>query len=253
MFDEVYQRFMLALAIHDDDSPSFSVMRSSSVPQQFFAIGRPLKRKIPDLKVVIGTLTSFYGRSLFVLAKYDGLEDVASVPIDSFPVWVEIKGLPDALMTDEVIEKVGWTLGQVEHVDQMNFRRGTRVRVRILQKLSALIKEAFGFVVSWCIQKRVVQMDRPGGGFSTSSMSLLKSVVNPFAGRNMLPKLSFSILGISATYLALKLDKLRTPPIVQSAPIAAPTVIVETPPVSTHTPIFGVKRGSELALVPFGK
>ncbi|KAL6140121.1 hypothetical protein ACLB2K_058422 [Fragaria x ananassa] len=86
----------------------------------------------------------FYGRSLFVLVEYDGLEDVTSVSIDSFPVWVKIKDLPDALYTDEAVEKVGWTLGQVEHVDQMNIRRGTWARVRILQKLSVQIKEDFG-------------------------------------------------------------------------------------------------------------
>ncbi|KAL6225855.1 hypothetical protein ACLB2K_004704 [Fragaria x ananassa] len=157
-------------------------MRSSPVPQQFFVVGRllTLKRKIPDPKAVIGTLTSgwdlhnrlqmraredcfvlhftkandrkniltggpwFYGRSLFFLAEYDGLEDVSFVPIVSFPIWVEIKGLLDALMTDEAVEKVGRTLRQVEHVDKMNIRRGTRARVRILQELSSPIKEAFG-------------------------------------------------------------------------------------------------------------
>ncbi|KAL6129851.1 hypothetical protein ACLB2K_068233 [Fragaria x ananassa] len=126
MSDEVSQCFTSALAIHDGDSPSFSVMRSSPAPQQFFVVGRllTLKRKIPDPKAVIGTLTSIwdlhnrlqmraktdrfvlrftraddrtnimtsdlwvYGRSMFVLAEYDGLEDVTSVLIDLFPVWV---------------------------------------------------------------------------------------------------------------------------------------------------------------------
>lgn len=141
MSDEISQRFMSALAIHEGDFPSFGAMRSSLALQQFFVVGRllTLKSKIPYLKAVIGTLTSvwdlynrlqmraranrfvlyftraddrenvltggpwFYGRSLFVLVKYDGLEDVASVPVDSFPVWVEIKGLLDALMTDEAV------------------------------------------------------------------------------------------------------------------------------------------------------
>ncbi|KAL6197202.1 hypothetical protein ACLB2K_032814 [Fragaria x ananassa] len=59
MSDEVSQRFTSALAIHDDDSPSFGVMRSFPAPQQFFVVGRllTLKSKIPDLKAVIGTLT----------------------------------------------------------------------------------------------------------------------------------------------------------------------------------------------------
>lgn len=41
--------------------------------------------------------------------------------------------------------------------------------------------------------------------------------------------------------------------ILQSAPIATLTIIVETPQVSYPTPIFGVKRGPKLALVPLGK
>lgn len=45
----------------------------------------------------------FYGHFQFVLAEYDGLQDMTSVPIESFPVWVDIKWLTDVLMTEEAV------------------------------------------------------------------------------------------------------------------------------------------------------
>ncbi|KAL6199720.1 hypothetical protein ACLB2K_029503 [Fragaria x ananassa] len=154
MSNEVAQRFSSVLALRDGGRLSFGVVRAAPAPTQFFAVGRLLtfKRKVPDPKAVIGTLSSvwdlqnrmqmraredrfvlrftrandrkhlltggpwFYGRSQFVLAEYDGFQDVASVPIESFPVWVDIKGLPDALWTEEAVEKVGLSLGFVEHL-----------------------------------------------------------------------------------------------------------------------------------------
>lgn len=83
----------------------------------------------------------FYGQSLFVMTDYDGLQVPICVLIEKFSVWVDIKGLPDALMTDEAAEKVRLTLG---HVEQLNIRRGTRVRVRILHHLKDPVREAFG-------------------------------------------------------------------------------------------------------------
>ncbi|KAL6133884.1 hypothetical protein ACLB2K_066117 [Fragaria x ananassa] len=152
----------VGLAIHDGDSPFAGVMRSSFAPQQFFVVGRllTLKRKIPDLKA-------------FVFVEYDGLEDVASIRIDLFPVWVEIKGLLDALMTDEVVEKVGWTLGQIEHFDQMNIRRGTWAEAKCADP----------------------------GGFWVCGI-----LVHSETGPSTLLKFSFSIPGISAADLAFKLD-----------------------------------------------
>ncbi|KAL6188487.1 hypothetical protein ACLB2K_039879 [Fragaria x ananassa] len=182
MFDEVAQRFSSVLALRDGGRLSFGAVRAALAPTQFFAVGRLLtfKRKVPDPKAVIGTLYSvwdlqnrmqmraredrfvlrftraddrkhlltgglwFYGRSQFVLAEYDGLQDVASVPIESFPVWVDIKGLPDALWTEEAVEKVGLSLGFVEHLDKLGLKRGSRIRVRILHKLSDPVQEAFG-------------------------------------------------------------------------------------------------------------
>ncbi|KAL6183830.1 hypothetical protein ACLB2K_045240 [Fragaria x ananassa] len=150
-------------------------MRARADPLCFVS---PSFTKADDWKNILTSSPWFYGQSMFVLAEYDGLEDVAFVPIDSFPVWVEIKGLPDVLMTDEAVEK------------------------------------------------------------------------NRDVGPSTLSKLSFSIPGISAADLALKLDRLLTPLVLQSAPIAALTVIVETPSVSTPTPISGVKR--EMALAHLG-
>ncbi|KAL6138075.1 hypothetical protein ACLB2K_063361 [Fragaria x ananassa] len=182
MSDEVAQRFSSVLALRDGGRLSSGVVHAAPAPTQFFAVGRLLtfKRKVPDPKAVIGTLSSiwdlhnrmqmrarkdrfvlrftraddrkhlltggpwFYGRSQFVLAEYDGLQDVASVPIESFPVWVDIKGLPDALWTEEAVEKVGLSLGFVEHLDKLGLKRGSRIRVRILHKLSDPVQEAFG-------------------------------------------------------------------------------------------------------------
>ena len=182
MSDEVAQRFSSVLALRDGGRLSSGAVRAAPAPTQFFAVGRLLtfKRKVPDPKAVIGTLSSvwdlqnrmqmraredrfvlrftraddrkhlltggpwFYGRSQFVLAEYDGLQDVASVPIESFPVWVDIKGLPDALWTEEAVEKVGLSLGFVEHLDKLGLKRGSRIRVRILHKLSDPVQEAFG-------------------------------------------------------------------------------------------------------------
>ncbi len=57
-----------------------------------------------DRKQILSGGLWFYGQSQFVLAEYDGLQDVASISIKSFLVWVDIKGLPDALMTEEAVE-----------------------------------------------------------------------------------------------------------------------------------------------------
>ncbi|KAL6142348.1 hypothetical protein ACLB2K_060630 [Fragaria x ananassa] len=138
----------------------------------------------------------------------------------------------------------------------MNNRRGTRARVRILRKLSAPIKEAFRempfeFRLRRFQVKLNVKYDRTVGFCKVCGL-LVHSELG-CAGPSKLPKLSFSIPGISATDLALKLDRLRTPPVLQLAPIAAPTLIVETPQVSTPTSINSVKRGPDLALVPLGK
>ncbi|KAL6194466.1 hypothetical protein ACLB2K_035550 [Fragaria x ananassa] len=130
---EVAQRFSSVLALRDGGRLSSGAVRAAPAPTQFFAVGRLLtfKRKVPDPKA-------------FVLAEYDGLQDVASVPIESFLVWVDIKGLPDALWTEEAVEKVGLSLGFVEHLDKLGLKRGSRIRVRILHKLSDPVQEAFG-------------------------------------------------------------------------------------------------------------
>ena len=71
----------------------------------------------------------FYGRDLFAVAVYDGLSDVASVPIKSFPMWVEILGLPPTLMTLEAVELLGATLGRVDHPDRLGINSGRQAKV----------------------------------------------------------------------------------------------------------------------------
>ncbi|KAL6202634.1 hypothetical protein ACLB2K_026340 [Fragaria x ananassa] len=60
MSDEVSQRFASSLAIHDGGQPS--PVRSTVAPQYFFVAGQlfTLKRKIPEPRVEIGTLTSIW-------------------------------------------------------------------------------------------------------------------------------------------------------------------------------------------------
>nr|XP_011470243.1 PREDICTED: uncharacterized protein LOC105353156 [Fragaria vesca subsp. vesca] len=96
-----------------------------------------------DERYLLGGGPWFYGRSLFVMAEYDGLHDAASVSIDSFPVWVEMLGLPSRLRTNEAAEKVGVTLGHVDQVDKLGIKRGIRSRVKIFHDLKDPVLEAF--------------------------------------------------------------------------------------------------------------
>ncbi|KAL6220133.1 hypothetical protein ACLB2K_007890 [Fragaria x ananassa] len=183
MSDEVAQHFVTALAITVGDRPLNGAARVTAAPPHVFAVGRllSLSRHKPDPRASIGTLTSvwdlqnrlqmrangdqyvmrftkaedkkmilgggswFFGRSLFVLAEYDGLHDVAVVSIVSFPVWVEIMGLPPRLFTDEATEKVGLTgtVAPEVQVDKLGVKRGIRVRVRASHHFCDPILEVF--------------------------------------------------------------------------------------------------------------
>ena len=85
----------------------------------------------------------FYGRALFVVTEYDGLFDAASVPILTFPVWVEVIGLPPALMTTEVVKLLGATLGHVYNLDWLGITTSRRAKVKVTHRLSYLIHAAF--------------------------------------------------------------------------------------------------------------
>ena len=181
MSDEVSTQFAAALAIHDHGRISFGAAGAAAISPHFFAVGRLLsqKKKKPEPKAVIGTLTSvwdfgnrlqmravgdrfvlrftrredrlhvlsdgpwFYGRALFAVAEYDGLSDVASVPILTFPVWVEVLGLPPALMTPEAVELLGATLGHVNNLDRLGINTGRRAKVKVIHRLSDPIRAAF--------------------------------------------------------------------------------------------------------------
>ncbi|KAL6192250.1 hypothetical protein ACLB2K_038635 [Fragaria x ananassa] len=62
MSDEVAQRFSSVLALCDGGRLSSGAVRAAPAPTQFFAVGRLLtfKRKVPDPKAVIGTLSSVW-------------------------------------------------------------------------------------------------------------------------------------------------------------------------------------------------
>ncbi|KAL6198212.1 hypothetical protein ACLB2K_028004 [Fragaria x ananassa] len=87
--------------------------------------------------------TWFYGRSLFAVAPFDGLCAAAAVPMLTFLVWIEIFGLPPALITEEAAALVGATLGVVEELDKPGIQIGVRVRVLITHGISDPIKQAY--------------------------------------------------------------------------------------------------------------
>ncbi|KAL6180869.1 hypothetical protein ACLB2K_047528 [Fragaria x ananassa] len=53
-------------------------------------------------------------------------------------------GTPNLFWRKEAVEKVGLTLGFVEHTDKLSIKRGLHARVKTLHKLCDPMKEAFG-------------------------------------------------------------------------------------------------------------
>ncbi|KAL6129863.1 hypothetical protein ACLB2K_068245 [Fragaria x ananassa] len=209
-----------------------------------------------------------YGRSQFVLAEYDGLQDVASVPIESFPVWVDIKGLLDALWTEEAVEKVGLSLGFVEHLDKLSLTRGSRIRVQILHKLSDPVQEAFGdlpfeFGSIRFPVKLQVKYDRTVGFCRVYGMFVHQDSgcggSSGCGGGMDGPRVSFSLPGISAADLAVQLARFRAPmpaanlAVVPMNLMAPPEVIPEPARQASPPLISGVKRGADMELVVMGK
>lgn len=85
----------------------------------------------------------FFGKSMVVMAMYDGLGDPRLVALPSIPVWVHISGLPPTLLTPTAIMLVVETLGSVVAVDHVGLHRGDLVRVRIRHDLQSPVKQAF--------------------------------------------------------------------------------------------------------------
>lgn len=80
---------------------------------------------------------------MFALSFYDGRSDVAAVPIQSMPVWVDVFGLSPALMTKEALYMVGATLGRVINHDHSNLISGARARVRLEHDILSPVKQAY--------------------------------------------------------------------------------------------------------------
>ncbi|KAL6130569.1 hypothetical protein ACLB2K_068948 [Fragaria x ananassa] len=150
------------------------------------------------------------------MVEYDGL---SSIPIDSFSVWVDIKGLPDALMTEEAVEKIRLTLGHVDHVDKLNLKGGSRARrgVETQQNTSPVVNSQI--------------FDR---------------------GTLEAPRVSFLLSGISAANLARQLARFRSSPIVAS-PLKVQVLPMQLPVVNLQHSALGVKCSAEMTLVTMGK
>ena len=357
MAEEVSARFAAALAIKEKGRVVFGgAAGDAAISKQPYAVGRLLSRKA-EPKAVIGTLMSvwglknrlqmraqgdrfvmkfdreedrrevlaggpwFFNRTLFAVAAFDGLCDPAKVPILSFPVDIEILGLPPALLTKEAVLLIGSTLGEVIEYDELGIRRGTRAKVRVHHKLCDPIRQAFPPAVYEFGSKRIpvtlsfkyertygfcrtcgllehlsgecggppdfseVQvigggqsgpshpnpnlsmlpappgfgMGCPnprnigGGGWSAgagcSSSDGVSISQNPFTGGTS--QFLFSIPGVSATDLATKINKFRTPfPLVPAVP--SPVVL----PVSSAAPVgsvSGLKRNAFMDIQSCGK
>lgn len=69
----------------------------------------------------------FFGKAMVVLASYDGFGDPTKVELTAFPVWVNIIGLPPALVTSEAALLVDETRGSVLQVDKVGIRHSDLV------------------------------------------------------------------------------------------------------------------------------
>ncbi|KAL6133181.1 hypothetical protein ACLB2K_065418 [Fragaria x ananassa] len=111
----------------------------------------------------------FYGRSMFSLTTYERKEDPATVSIRGFPTWVEILGIPLWLMTEEAVEKISSTLGDVIHSDKNN-KRQARWRWLLL---GLRMRRFLGFArFVGCSSNE----DTSGGSPSTDSLGTLISM-----------------------------------------------------------------------------
>ncbi|XP_062014453.1 uncharacterized protein LOC133730980 [Rosa rugosa] len=182
MVDHVTARLAAALAISEDGRTSFGPAGAAAVSSHHFAVGRLLSvtaNRRADPKAFLGTMTSlwglgnrlsaravkdrfvfqfsnpedrqrtveggpwFFGKWALAMAEFDGLKDPAQVLTSSFPVWVEIMGLPPALVTEGAVALIGATLGEIVHLDKAGIRKGTAARVRIRHVLSSPVKQVF--------------------------------------------------------------------------------------------------------------
>ncbi|KAL6226024.1 hypothetical protein ACLB2K_004871 [Fragaria x ananassa] len=134
------------------------------------------------------------------MAEYDGLHDVAAVWIVSFPIWVEIMGLPPHLFTDEATEKLGLTLASEVQVDKLGVKCGICNRVRALHRLCDPILEAFQNVPFEFESQRFpvnLQFNKVSNPFAISGVSTKVGI----------PSLSFSLPGVSVAKLAAQLAR----------------------------------------------
>ncbi|KAL6185143.1 hypothetical protein ACLB2K_041278 [Fragaria x ananassa] len=157
--------------------------------------------------------------------------DVKQVPISLFSVWVEVFGLPLLLTTYETDEKVGATLGLLDHIDKLGIRRGIRTKSRFIEIESMKTLFGNGGSATVATNHNPNSSGTKPQGFSSilkySNAFALQTMVNPFVVHG--PKLSvmgvsalsFSLLGITAAKLAAQLACFRT----LSVSLAIPIVV----------------------------
>ncbi|KAL6129934.1 hypothetical protein ACLB2K_068316 [Fragaria x ananassa] len=175
-------------------------------------------------------------------------------------MWIEIKGFPDDLITEEAAEKIGLTLGFVDHVNKLNIKRGLKVRVRVLHNLCNYVKEAFGVLPFEFGSRRFPAKLQLKYNWTAGFCRLPSTAFNPFeAARNRsgglsnFPKVSVSLLGIFVADLAVQLARFRFALVIE--PISVPALEVVTIPASVlpAPSLVVMKRSAELALVSFCK
>ncbi|KAL6194751.1 hypothetical protein ACLB2K_035827 [Fragaria x ananassa] len=138
--------------------------------------------------------------------------DVKQVPISSFSVWVKVFRLPLLLTTDEANEKVGATLGLLDHIDKLGIRHGIHTKSRFIEIKSMKTLFGYGGAARVAANPNPNSLGTKPPGFSSilksSNASALQTMVNPFAvhGSKLsamgVSALSFSLPDITATKLA---------------------------------------------------
>lgn len=74
---------------------------------------------------------------------YDGFGDPSLVELSSIPVWLNILGLPPALLTHVAALLVGETLGSVVNLDRVGLWHGDLIRVLIRHNFKDPVKPIF--------------------------------------------------------------------------------------------------------------
>ena len=227
----------------------------------------------------------FFGKATFAVAEYDGLQDIAEVPIATFPVTVEIFGLPPKLLTEEAIAFIGATLGSEGKVSKASLNEG-RARVRVQHQILARVQSVlppqvfdfagfearvrFKYEKLWgfCRTCRFFEHvdDKCSGAppdSSSAPASLHEAVHVPVITQftsNLGPMQGggpsstgpgmFTIPGMSVSEVEAMATKFRSP---GSTSMVSSMYLPQTNETVVHNPITGVKRQAQESLITYAK